>query len=517
MGSRNIVRTALLGLAVTFGCLSAAAAPPQYTITTAVEGDGVVTLDPDQASYKKNNMVTVTAVPAGNWRFDHWEGDLSGDANPETLRVSSDHAVTAVFLEGSVEPPEPPPGVDRPPLPASQMVVGYFAQWTIYRRDYLPADIVASNSAEDLDVVNYAFAGIDENLRCVSLDPFADYGQRYDADESVDGVADTVSQPLKGNFNQFRKLKAMYPHVRVLLSIGGWTESYRFSDAALPENREAFVASCIDRFISGEVEPGISVAGVFDGLDIDWEYPGSCGETCDYRPEDRENFPALLAEFRGQLEAAEDQVEAATGSRPEYLLTIAGPAGAARYEPIDLGTAAGYLDWINIMAYDFHGAWESSGPANHHAALFSSPCDGQDGDWGDKAVGAYLSAGVPANKLLLGVPFYGRGWRGVSAVNDGLCQPARGIPRGTYEKGVDDYKVLEGAGDPPFWDDLTATHWTFDGSEFWSYDDARSLGVKAGYVNDTGLRGVMFWELSGDSPDGGLLDALRDSLGRPGQ
>ncbi len=518
MDARNIVRTVLLGLAVAFGCLSAAAAPPQYTITTHVQGEGSVVLDPALDSYKKNNMVTVTAVPAGDWRFDHWEGDLSGEANPETLRVSGDHTVTAVFTKGSVEPPPPPPppppGGDRPPLPASQLVVGYFAQWTIYRRDYLPADIVASNSAEDLDVINYAFAGIDESLRCVSLDPFADYGQRYDADESVDGVADTVAQPLKGNFNQLKKLKAMYPHVRVLLSIGGWTESYRFSDAALPANREAFVASCIDTFMSGEVEPGISVAGVFDGLDIDWEYPGSCGNTCDYRPEDEQNFPALLAEFRKQLEALEDQVESDTGVRPEYLLTIAAPAGAANYAPMDLGAAADSLDWINIMAYDFHGGWESSGPANHHAALFRSPCDGPDSDWGDKAVAAYLAAGVPANKLLLGVPFYGRGWRGVAAVDDGLCQPARGVPRGTYEKGIDDYEVLENAGDPGFWDDATATHWTYDGNEFWSYDDARSLDVKAGYVNENSLRGVMFWELSGDSPDGALLDALREALGR---
>ena len=99
-------------------------------------------------------------------------------------------------------------------------------------------------------------------------------------------------------------------------------------------------------------------------------------------------------------------------------------------------------------------------------------------------------------------------------MNDGLCQDARGIPRGTYEKGVDDYEVLESAGDPGFWDDETGTHWTYDGSEFWSFDDARSLGVKAGYVNGTGLRGVMFWELSGDTPDGGLLRALRGALGQ---
>ena len=405
MPSSTIGRTVLVTVLGLFSGLPAGAAPPQYTIATEVQGEGTVLLDPVKDTYQKNNIVVVTAVPDANWTFDHWEGALSGETNPMTLRVGGDATVVAVFTDTSTPPPPPPPGGERPPLPESQMIVGYFAQWTIYRRNYLPRDIEASGGAEAIDVINYAFAGIDESLRCASLDTFADYGKRYDAGESVDGVADTVSQPLKGNFNQLKKLKAMHPHLRVMLSLGGWTESYRFSDAALPANREAFVASCIDTFISGEIEPGVSVAGVFDGLDIDWEYPGSCGNTCDFRPEDAENFPALLAEFRKQLDALEDEVEAGTGVRPEYLLTIAAPAGAAQYQPIDIGSIHAPLDWINIMAYDVHGGWESSGPANHHAPLHQSPCDTADADWADKAVQAYLDGGVPGSKLLLGVPF----------------------------------------------------------------------------------------------------------------
>jgi chitinase len=271
-------------------------------------------------------------------------------------------------------------------------------------------------------------------------------------------------------------------------------------------------------FMRGNVAAGINAAGVFDGIDIDWEYPGSCGDTCDFRPEDRENFPGLLAEFRHQLDQLEDEVESATGVRPEYLLTIAAPAGASHYEPIDLGSIHPHLDWINIMAYDFHGGWESSGPANHHAALFASPCEPDTGDWGDKAIQAYLVAGVPGDKLLLGAPFYGRGWRGVSAVNDGLCQPARGVPRGTYEKGIDDYKVLVAKGWPSFYDEDTAAHWIFNGSDWWSYDDPISIAWKADYVNGAGLlnaaklRGIMFWELSGDGPDAPLLRAMRTAL-----
>jgi chitinase len=513
-GIRLTVLVALTALLLLL-CTPAWPGPPLYSISLEVQGEGEILLDPDKTGYQKNNIVEVTAQPAADSVFDHWEADLSGTQNPTSLRVSGNHVIRAVFNDSGITPP--PPGEERPPLPETGMIVGYFAQWTIYRRGYLPKHIETSGAAEAIDVINYAFAAPDANLRCASLDTYADYDKRFDASESVDGVADTSAQPLKGNFNQLLKLKARHPHLRILLSLGGWTQSFRFSDAALPENRKAFVASCIDMFMRGDVAPGISAAGLFDGLDIDWEYPGSCGNTCDFRSEDRENFPALLAEFRLQLDALEGEVAQATGTRPEYLLTIAAPAGTAQYQPIDLGAIHGHLDWINIMAYDFHGGWESSGPANHHAPVLQSPCDGADGDWGDKAVEAYLTAGVPESKLLLGVPFYGRGWSGVSAGSDktGLCQAARGVPRGTYEKGVNDFKVLDAQGRPSFWDEWALTHWTYNGNELWSYDDVVSMAWKADYVNWDRLeplRGIMFWELSGDTSQGKLVKAIREGL-----
>jgi chitinase len=488
-----------------------AQAAPQYTITVNVVGQGTVVLDPLKTSYQRNNIVTLTAVPAAadDWSFARWEGDLGGSQNPTTLRVSRNHTVTAVFTQGSsgggggggggTEPP-PPTGE----LPSSGMIVGYFAQWTIYRRGYLPKHVAQSGAVNDLHVINYAFAAPDANLRCASLDSFADYEKRFDASESVDGVGDSVSQPLKGNFNQLLKLKVRNPALRVLISLGGWTQSHRFSDVALTEqSRRDFVASCVDMFIKGNVAPGVSAAGVFDGIDLDWEYPGSCGNTCDFRAEDRQNFPLLLAEFRRQLDAY-----GASRNR-RYLLTIAAPAGAANYGAIDVGAIHPFLDWINVMAYDFHGGWESLGPTNHHAALYPAACESAQGNWGDKAMQAYLGGGVPPAKLLLGVPFYGRGWRGVAAVGDGLCQPASGVPRGTYEKGIEDFEVLEAKGRPDFWSAAQGAHWTFDGSEFWSYDDVCSAGWKANYANSRGLRGAMTWELSGDDPAGSLLKALR--------
>jgi len=518
--SRLFLVSILLVLAGT-----AQAGPPTFDITVGIEGTGQVTLDPP-GPFKKNNMVTVTAIPGEGYVFDHWEGDLAGDLNPATLRVSGDHTVLAVFTNdsGGGDPGGGDPGgggngsgVHPSPLPESGMLVGYFTSWSVYRRAYYPGDIENSGAAERLDVINYAFAGIDENFQCEILDSFADYDKAFDANETVDGVADSHSQPLKGNFNQLRKLKGMYPDLRVLISIGGWSESYRFSDmASTREGREAFISSCIDMFIRGNVAEGVSAAGVFDGIDIDWEYPGRCGATCDYREEDPQNFALLLEEFRAALEREESNVADVVGTRPEYLLTIAAPAGEYYYEVFPSASIHGALDWINIMAYDFHGGWESSGPANHHAPLYRSECDDEaTADYGDKAVRAYLGEGVPGSKLLLGVPFYGRGWRGVAAADDGLCNPARGVPRGTYEKGVDDYEVLANSGDPIFHEEDSSAAWTFDGNEFWSFDDPESLGTKAGYTLDNGLRGVMFWELSGDDPGASLVRALRDGMTAP--
>jgi chitinase len=505
--------TALVALVFVFSIIASppALGAPTYEVIVTVVGSGKVTLSPDKGGfYAKNNIVTLTATPATDWTFQGWGGALTGSANPATLRVAGPATITATFVPGSGGGGGGGGGTLPNALPKSKMIVGYFAQWAIYQRNYFIRNVETSGAAAAMNVMNYAFAAPDESLNCASLDTFADYNKAFNASESVDGVADVYSQPLKGNFNQILKLKKLHPNLRVLLSLGGWSQSQRFSEIASDAGkRQRFVKSCIDTFMRG------NVAGVFDGFDVDWEYPGSCGLTCNFSTADRVNFPALLVEFRDQLERLEADAVTAGQPRPEYLLTIAAPAGQAHYGPIDIGAIHLTLDWINVMAYDFHGPWETIGPANHHASLYQSPCDPVTSDWGDKAIRAYRDAGVPSDKLLLGVPFYGHGWRGVAAVGSGLCQPATGIARGTYERGTDDFKVLDAKGRPEFSDSTTATHWSFNGSEFWSYDDTDSLAVKASYANTTQLRGVMFWELSGDRSDGLLVNKLRSSLGNP--
>jgi chitinase len=416
--------------------------------------------------------------------------------------------------------------------PGSKEVVGYFAQWGIYDRSYLIKNLVTSGAINTLTTLNYAFGNVSTGYKCYIEnrlgwgDAWADFQKGFDASQSVDGVADAWDQALKGNFNQLKKLKAKYPKLKVMISLGGWTWSGRFSDAALPANRVAFVQSCIDLYIKGNL-PSMdgqggagTAAGIFDGIDIDWEYPAmpafegdpNTGNPANvYRPEDTQNYTALLAEFRKQLDAVGQQ----TGKH--YLLTTAMPSGIDKIEKIQLSQSAQYLDWMNIMTYDMHGAWDATGPTNFTAPLYSSPNDPSTYPANkynvDFAINTYLAA-VPANKIILGVPLYGRGWTNVPNVNNGLYQssPSMQAAPGTYEAGTEDYKKLKLLNYPSFRDPITHSFWVFNGSTFWSYDDPTALAEKVNYLKSKGLRGVMAWEMDSDDASGTLMNAIHNAL-----
>jgi chitinase len=367
------------------------------------------------------------------------------------------------------------------PAPAARRIVGYYTSWSIYQRDFQVADIPAA----ELTHVNYAFANLDAETGACKL------GDIWSDD---------------ANFRYLGDLKQAYPHLKVLISVGGWTWSGGFSDAALTDaSRRHLVESCIDRFLVGRYE------GIFDGIDIDWEFPVSGGLPGNVaRPEDRANYTLLMQEFRRQL----DELEAESGRH--YLLTIAAPAGADTYANIDLRVISQYLDWLNLMAYDFHGGRDKT--TGFHAPLYASAADPGGDDLNvHAAVQAYLAAGVPADKLVLGVPFYGRGWAGVPDVDQGLYQPVTHLPRGTWEQGAFDYKDLANNyvdlnGYTRYWHQEAKTPWLYNPETqiFITYDDPESLALKAAYVQEWNLGGVMFWELSAD--DGSLLDTLYAGL-----
>lgn len=445
---------------------------------------------------------TVTGLTASTaYSFQVRARDAAGNASALSSAIT-------VSTQGN------PPG-------GNKRIIGYFAQWGIYGRNYRVKNIDTSGSAAKVTHINYAFGNV-RNNRCevgVTIptneqtgaggDAFADYSKSFTAAESVSGVADTWDQKLRGNWNQLKQLKAKHPHIKVLISLGGWTWSRGFSSAARPENRQAFVASCIDAYIRGNLPVtdnaggAGAAAGVFDGIDLDWEYPVACGLSCG-TPEDNANFTALLAEFRRQLDAV----------RPGLLLTIASGAGIDKIRVTDPGTYHQYLDFINVMTYDFHGTWESK--TNHHSALFASPRDPSTGDQrfynSNDAIEAFRSRGVPASKLTLGIGFYGRGWTNVpNGGTNGLYQSGTAAP-GTYEAGNEDYKVLRNLNWPVYTDNDAMATWIYNGTTFWSFDTPSMIQTKMNYVKAQGLGGAFFWEFSGDDANGTLANAIKTGL-----
>jgi chitinase len=400
-------------------------------------------------------------------------------------------------------------------------VVGYFIEWGVYGRNYKVKDVKTSGSAERLTVINYAFGNVAPdsvgNVVCKLGDDWADYQRPWIAEDSVTGEEVTWPRPILGNFQQLRTLKQQYPQLKVLISLGGWTWSKYFSDAALTkQSRERFVSSCIDLFVKGDIPapgwggmggPG-AAAGVFDGIDIDWEWPGSEGNAGNIiRTQDKQNYKLLLAEFRKQLHAQGKQ----TGR--EYLLTAFLPASAVKIDAgFEVPDIFGFLSFGSVQGYDLHGTWEST--TNHQSNLYTSPADPSSPRYSDDAVvNEYLQRGAPSKEIVLGAPFYSRGWTGVAAGNDGLYQPAAGAAPGTWEAGVDDYEVVKdrlASGFVRHEDSAAGAAWLFDGTTFWTFDDPPVMAAKAEYVRQNRLGGIMFWELSGDTPDGELIAAIAD-------
>jgi chitinase len=405
----------------------------------------------------------------------------------------------------------------------SSRVVGYYIEWGIYGRNYKVKDVKASGSADKLSVINYAFGNVAPdstgNVVCKLGDEWADYQKPWTADESLAGEAVTWPRPLLGNFEELGALKAQYPNLKVLISLGGWTWSTYFSDAALTkQSRERFVSSCIDLFIKGNIpDPGWggmggpgAAADLFDGIDIDWEWPGSEGNAGNIiRPQDKENYTRLLAEFRKQLHAYGKQ------THKDYLLTAFLPASSAKIDAgFEVPDIFGFLSFATVQGYDFHGAWEST--TNHQSNLYTSPNDPAIPRYSDDAVvNEYLSRGAPPKEVVMGVPFYSRGWTGVAPANDGLYQAATGPAPGTWEPGVDDYEVVKqrlATGFTRHDDSNAGAASLFDGTTFWTFDDPPIMRAKAEYARQHGLGGIMFWELSGDTPDGELIGAIADGL-----
>ncbi len=434
----------------------------------------------------------------------------------------------------------------------------YFDQWGVYENAYFPKNVGTSGAAGKLDVITYAFGNVhptshtcfeavqasdaahedNPNAGDGAGDAYADYQATFGAADSVDGTVDSWEQPIKGNFNQLRQLKAKYPNLRLTMSLGGWTYSKYFSDAAATDaSRKAFVSSCVDMFLKGNLPKNIagdasggvaSAAGLFDGIDIDWEYPGSAGGHTGnhYSAADKANFTLLLKEFRTQLDAYGSTV----GKR--FLLTAALPSGQDKINYIETDKIGAYLDYADIMSYDMHGAWDATGPTNHQDPLHDSAADpttpiapGTRKYNVDTTLAAYttglpeygIAGGFPANKIVLGIPFYWRGWTGVPAgANFGLYQSATGPTAAkalSQEAGLAAWKELNATAATTHWDATTESSWIYDGTNFWTGDTPQAIQARGAYAKAKGLGGMFAFSLENDDASGTLLNAVASSLG----
>lgn len=321
-------------------------------------------------------------------------------------------------------------------------------------------------AATKLTRVNYAFANIQDG-------------------EVVEGFAHDAE-----NFAVLTGLKKANAALRILVSVGGWTWSGGFSEMAMSiESRKRFIDSSL-RFIEKYA---------LDGLDIDWEYPGLVGMDNPFRVEDRENYTSLLREMRLRF----DQEEARFGRK--LLISVATGASEEFLAHTQMDQVARYVDSVNLMSYDY--VEPSSSPlTGHHAPLFANPA-GPTGISADDSVKAYLAAGVPAEKLVLGVPFYGHAWSDVPDTAHGLFQSGKPARLDASYRNITS-SFLNG-GYVRYWDEAASAPYLYNQltHTFVSYDDVESITLKAEYVSKHGLGGIMFWEYHGDA-NNALLDAI---------
>jgi len=357
----------------------------------------------------------------------------------------------------------------------TKRLAGYFPAGAS-KLNYSVADI----PADRLTHVIYAFAGISTTGECVSESPAED----------------------RVNFPELLKLKQQHPDLKTLISIGGASSKARYTSAtATPAGIRKLAQSCVQYM----KENG------FDGIDIDWEFP-TAGQ--------KQTYTALLVELRRELDA-----QGNTDGQP-YLLTIAAPAGPSNYKNIDLAHIHPQLDWINLETYDFTEI--SSKTTNFVAPLFPAKDDPAPPKLRathnvDAAVKAYLAAGVPADKVVIGVRFIGNGWQGVPNTGNGLYQSNTGPAKGTWNNagsafsGSFFYQDLEDnyiGSYSQFWKPDAKVPWLYNPATgiMISYEDPRSVRDKAEYVIANNLGGVMIWELAGDDQQHSLLDTIAREL-----
>ncbi|KAB2578501.1 Chitinase [Lasiodiplodia theobromae] len=368
--------------------------------------------------------------------------------------------------------------------------VAYFVNWAIYGRNYHPQNL----PADQLTHVLYSFANVrPETGEVYTTDSWADTEKHYEGDSWND-----VGTNVYGCIKQLYLLKKANRKLKVLLSIGGWTYSSNFPGAAATAaNRATFASSAVQL---------VKDLGL-DGLDIDWEYPANDTEA--------QNWVSLLQATREALDAYADSLASEGYTRPQFLLTIAAPAGPTNYQKLRLAEMEPYLDFINLMAYDYAGSWDTT--SGHQANLYNSTSNPTATPFNtEQAVTYYTENGIPSAKLVLGMPLYGRAFENT----DGPGTSYSGVGSGSWENGIWDYKVLPRAGATEQYDSEAGATYSYDSSArvMVSYDTVDMALKKVSYVQNKTMGGAMWWEASGDknTTEGSIIGNVYKSLSANG-
>ena len=405
---------------------------------------------------------------------------------------------------------------------------GYFEEWGIHYAGYNIADLQRNGVADELTHLIYAFGNVTATSAptCAIADPLAAY--QNSTLPSVSGKPYTA--PLYGNFGAIQQLKALHPNLKVLISLGGQAGNPAgfVTAARTAAGRAALASSCIDIFVKGNIATRVTAPGLFDGFNIDWEFPSAA---------DKQNFTALLKEFRAQLKA----LTKTTGK--EYVLTFDSPASRKKYVNIDLKAAAAQVDFLTIDGYDYAGTWDKQ--TNESSSLYDTPADPvyADARYIDATVKAYRQAGVPAAKYTMGFPLYAVGWTGVPNVNHGLYQNATAAspvlladgsglcpnPSPTAASpgcdtvltaGFLTYSTIENLtnknGYTAWYDSerVGATLYNPATRTFYTYDDPTSVAAKTAYIKKNKLGGAYVWALNDDDANGTMVKTMAKGLGR---
>jgi len=402
----------------------------------------------------------------------------------------------------------------------------YFEEWGIRYANYNIADLQKNGVADELTHLIYAFGNVTATAipACSITDPLAAY--QDSTLPSVDGKAYTA--PLYGNFGAIQQLKMLHPKLKVLISLGGQAGNVAgFTTASSTAiGRAALATSCIDMFVKGNIATGVTAPGLFDGFNIDWEFPEAA---------DKQNFTALLKEFRMQLNA----LTKTTGKK--YILTFDSPAAPKKYANIDLKGAAAQVDFLTIDGYDYAGTWDKQ--TNESSSLYGASADPMYADARntDATVKGYRNAGVPAAKYTMGLPLYAVGWTGASNINHGLYQSATGASpvlladgsgpcpnpnKTSASPGCDtilttgflNYSTIENLinqnGYTAWYDSVRvgATLYNPATKTFYSYDNPTSVATKMAYIKKNKLGGAYVWALNDDDSSGSLTKAIAAGL-----